>query len=47
MLLLVALTGLNAESVKELPADHRVLEDHAVKLEFVKRRAAPATGNRP
>jgi hypothetical protein len=38
MLLLVALTGLNAESVKELPADHRVLEDCAVELEFVKRR---------
>ena len=38
MLLLVALTGLNAESVKELPADHRVLEDHAVEFEFVKRR---------
>jgi hypothetical protein len=38
MLLLVALTGLNAESVKELPADHRVLEDRAVEVEFVKRR---------
>jgi hypothetical protein len=38
MLLLVALTGLNAESVKELPAAHRVLDGHAVELEFVKRR---------
>jgi hypothetical protein len=38
MLLLVALTGLNAESVKELPAAHRVLDDRAVELEFAKRR---------
>ena len=38
MLLLVALTGLNAESVKELPTDHRILDGRAVELEFVKRR---------
>lgn len=38
MLLLVALTGLNAESVKELPAAHRILEGQAVELRLVKRR---------
>lgn len=34
----VGLTGRNAETIKELPAAHTVLEDRAVKLEVVKRR---------
>ncbi len=38
MTLLVAVTGWNAETVKELPAQHRVLEQRAVELQVVKRR---------
>jgi hypothetical protein len=38
MVLLVALTGRNPETIKELPAEHRVLEDRAVELRLIKRR---------
>lgn len=38
MVLLVALTGRNIETIKELPAEHRVLEDRAVELRPTKRR---------
>ncbi|MGW6374809.1 hypothetical protein ACWFRB_01930 [Rhodococcus sp. NPDC055112] len=38
LLLMVAVTGLNIETVKELPAAHRVLEDRVVEIEIVKRR---------
>jgi hypothetical protein len=38
MMLLVALTGLNTESIKELSTDHRRLEDQAVEVDFIKRR---------
>ncbi|MFJ5100801.1 hypothetical protein [Streptomyces sp. NPDC088554] len=41
MVLLVALTGRNIETVKELPAEHRVLEGRAVELRPVKRRRGP------
>ncbi|MFD9288358.1 hypothetical protein ACFWBV_08600 [Streptomyces sp. NPDC060030] len=34
----VAVTGRNAETIKELPAVHRLLDGHAVALEIVKRR---------
>lgn len=36
--LMVALTGRNVETVKELAAEHTVLEDRAVRLTVVKRR---------
>ncbi len=38
LLLLVALTGRNAEVLKELPHKHRVIEDRAVEVQIVKRR---------
>lgn len=38
MVLLVALTGRNSETIKELPAEHRVLQDRAVEVRIVKRR---------
>lgn len=38
----VALTGRNAETLKELPAEHRLLEDRAVAVTLVKRRRAKA-----
>lgn len=41
MVLLVALTGRNIETVKELPAEHRVLEGRAVELRPLKRRRGP------
>lgn len=41
MALLVAVTGRNVESLKELPVEHRVLEDRAVELRVVKRRRGP------
>ncbi|MFJ8973488.1 hypothetical protein ACIRJ3_29760 [Streptomyces anulatus] len=34
----VALTGRNVETIKELPAEHRVLEDRAVAVGLLKRR---------
>ncbi|MBY6313927.1 MULTISPECIES: hypothetical protein [Nocardiaceae] len=38
LVLMVAVTGLNVESVKELPAAHRILGDRAVEVEVLKRR---------
>lgn len=38
MMLLVALTGLNTESIKELSTDYRRLQDQAVEVVFTKRR---------
>jgi hypothetical protein len=36
--LMVALTGCNVETIKELPAEHRILEGRAVELTVLKRR---------
>ncbi|PPJ25648.1 hypothetical protein C5F51_22750 [Nocardia nova] len=41
MTLLVAVTGRNVETLKELPVQHRVLEERAVELRVVKRRRGP------
>jgi hypothetical protein len=41
MILLVALTGRSPDAVKELPAEHRVLDDLAAELVLVKRRRGP------
>jgi hypothetical protein len=41
MVLLVAMTGCNVETVKELPAAHRLLEGRAVEIEISKRRRGP------
>ncbi|MFJ5668475.1 hypothetical protein ACIQAR_22560 [Micromonospora chalcea] len=41
LVLLVATTGWNLESVKELPTEHRILEDRAVELFITKRRRGP------
>lgn len=38
LVLLVAVTGRNVESMKELPAEHRLLENAAVELRLTKRR---------
>ena len=38
LVLLVAVTGRNVETIKELPVEHRVLEGRAVELRIVKRR---------
>jgi hypothetical protein len=38
LVLLVATTGWNVETIKELPVEHRVIEDLAVELEVIKRR---------
>lgn len=38
----VCLTGRNGETLKELPAEHRVLEDRAVALSLTKRRRGKA-----
>ena len=38
MMLAAALSERNGETIKELPARHRVLEDRAVELVIVKRR---------
>lgn len=38
LVLLAILTGRNMETIKELPAAHRVLEDRAVELSVIKRR---------
>jgi hypothetical protein len=38
LVLLVATTGRNIETIKELPAEHKVLEGLAVELEIIKRR---------
>jgi len=42
LVLAVALTGRNPETVKELPAGHRVLEDRAVAVAITKRRRGKA-----
>ena len=36
--LFVAVTGRNVKTIKELPAEHRVLGDRTVELRVVKRR---------
>ena len=36
-----AVTGRNLETIKELPAEHRVMEGRAVELRVVKRRRGP------
>lgn len=41
MVLFVALTGRNVETIKELPAEHRILEGRAVELRVIKRRRGP------
>jgi len=41
MILLVALAGRSPDAVKELPAEHRVLDDLAAELVLVKRRRGP------
>jgi hypothetical protein len=38
LVLLVALTGRNIETIKELPHEHRVLESRAVEVRVIKRR---------
>ncbi|MGC5002634.1 hypothetical protein [Streptomyces sp. DT203] len=38
VILAACLTGRNAETVKDLPAEHRVLEDRAVAVNLTKRR---------
>jgi hypothetical protein len=38
LVLLVGITGCNVETIKELPAEHRVLEGRAVQLRILKRR---------
>ena len=42
LVLAVALTGRNPETVKELPAEHRVLEERAVAVSIIKRRRGKA-----
>ena len=42
LVLAVALTGRNPETVKELPAAHQVLEDRAVAVGIIKRRRGKA-----
>jgi hypothetical protein len=41
LVLLAAVTGRNSETLKELPADHRVLDGAAVELCAIKRRHGP------
>jgi hypothetical protein len=41
LVLLATLTGRNCETLKELPAEHRVLDERAVELRLVKRRHGP------
>lgn len=38
LVLAVHHTGLNVETIKELPAQHRIIEDRVVELEVIKRR---------
>lgn len=38
LVLMVAVTGWNVETIKELPSTHRIIEGLAVELEVVKRR---------
>ncbi|MBN9197227.1 MAG: hypothetical protein J0I33_01090 [Microbacterium ginsengisoli] len=46
LVLLVATTGWNVEVVKELRAEHRVIEDLAVEVEVIKRRRGPGRWHR-
>lgn len=39
LVLLVAVTGRNVETIKELPAEHRLLEGRAVEVRLTKRRS--------
>lgn len=39
--LLVAVTGRNVETLKELPAEHRIVGDRAVEVQLIKRRSGP------
>jgi hypothetical protein len=41
LVLLAAVTGRNSETLKELPAEHRVLDGAAVELRVIKRRQGP------
>jgi hypothetical protein len=41
----VGLTGRNGETLKELPADHELLEGRAVALELTKRRRGPTNSH--
>jgi len=41
LILMVALTGRNGETVKELPATHRLLDGKAVEVTVTKRRRGP------
>jgi hypothetical protein len=41
LVLMVAVTGVNVETIKELPAEHRLLEGQAVELRLIKRRRGP------
>lgn len=41
LVLLGAVTGRNPETLKELPAEHRVLDGRAVELRVIKRRHGP------
>ncbi|WP_394622408.1 hypothetical protein JNUCC0626_49620 (plasmid) [Lentzea sp. JNUCC 0626] len=41
LVLLAAVTGRNGETLKELPAAHRVLDGRAVELQVIKRRRGP------
>lgn len=41
LVLLVAVTGRNAECLKELPHEHRVIDGRAVEVQLVKRRRGP------
>jgi len=39
LILLVAVTGRNIETIKELPAEHRVLDERAAEVRLTKRRS--------
>ncbi len=41
LVLLAAVTGRNCETLKELPAEHRILDGAAVELRVIKRRRGP------
>lgn len=41
LVLLAAVTGCNSETLKELPATHRVLDGKAVQIQIIKRRRGP------
>jgi hypothetical protein len=44
LVLMVGLSGRNAEAIKELPAEHRLLEGRAVAVNLVKRRRGKTLG---